>query len=42
MIKPIRLSGHASNQLVRRGVSVDEVIEAIHTLFLLLLEEIAE
>jgi hypothetical protein len=29
MTKPVRLSGHARNQLVRRGVSEDEVIEAI-------------
>jgi len=29
MTKPIRLSGHARSQLARRGVSEDEVIEAI-------------
>jgi len=31
MIKQIRLSGHALSQLTRRGVSEDEVTEAIHT-----------
>jgi len=31
MTEPIRPSGHARGQLVRRGVSEDEVIEAIHT-----------
>jgi len=31
MTKPIRLSGHASGQLARRGVSEDEVIEVIRT-----------
>jgi len=31
MTKPIRLSGHARGQLARRGVSEDEVIEAIRT-----------
>ena len=31
MVKPIRLSGHAHNQLARRGVSEDEVVEAVRT-----------
>ncbi len=31
MTKPVRLSGHARGQLARRGVSEDEVIEAIRT-----------
>jgi hypothetical protein len=31
MTKPVRLSGHARGQLVRRGVNEDEVIEAIYT-----------
>jgi hypothetical protein len=31
MLKPIRLSGHARQRLVRRGVSEGEVIEAIRT-----------
>ncbi len=31
MIKPIRFSGHARNQLARRGVSEGQVIEAIRT-----------
>ena len=31
MIKPVRLSGHARGQLARRGVSEDEVVEAIRT-----------
>ena len=31
LTKPVRLSGHARSQLVRRGVTADEVIEAIHT-----------
>jgi len=30
-MKPIRLSGHAQDQLRYRGVSEQEVIEAIHT-----------
>jgi hypothetical protein len=29
MSKPIRLSGHAYRQLARRGVSEEEVIEAV-------------
>jgi hypothetical protein len=29
MSKPVRLSGHAYSQLARRGVSEEEVIEAI-------------
>jgi len=29
MTKPIRLSGHARSQLARRGVTNDEVVEAI-------------
>ena len=31
MTKPIRPSGHARGQLARRGVSEDEMIEAIRT-----------
>jgi hypothetical protein len=31
MTKPVRLSGHARGQLARRGISEDEVIEAIRT-----------
>jgi hypothetical protein len=31
MSKPVRLSGHAYSQLARRGVSEEEVIEAIQT-----------
>jgi len=31
MTKSIHLSGHASGQLARRGVSEDEVIEVIRT-----------
>jgi hypothetical protein len=31
MTKPVRLSGHARGQLARRGVSEDEVVEAIRT-----------
>ena len=31
MLKPIRLSGHARQQLARRGVSEEEVVEAIRT-----------
>ena len=31
MPKPIRLSGHAHSQLARRGVSEEEIIEAIRT-----------
>jgi hypothetical protein len=31
MGKPIRLSGHARDRLVRRGISKDEVVEAIQT-----------
>ena len=31
MARPIRFSAHARNQLVRRGVSEEEVIEAIRT-----------
>jgi hypothetical protein len=31
MSKPVRLSGHAYSQLARRGVSEEEVIEAIRT-----------
>ena len=31
MAKPIRFSGHAREQLPRRGVSESEVIEAIRT-----------
>jgi hypothetical protein len=31
MPKPVRLSGHARGQLARRGISEDEVIEAIRT-----------
>lgn len=31
MSTPIRLSAHARNQLTRRGVSQEEVIEAIRT-----------
>lgn len=30
-MKPIRLSGHARDQLVRRGVEEDEVLSAIHS-----------
>jgi len=32
MPKPIRLSGHASYQLTRRGVSEADVLETIQTL----------
>jgi len=31
LTKPVRLSGHARSQLARRGVTADEVTEAIHT-----------
>ena len=31
MTKPVRLSGHARGQLTRRGVSEDEMVEAIRT-----------
>ncbi len=31
MAKTIRLSGHAQAQLVRRGISENEIIEAIRT-----------
>jgi hypothetical protein len=31
MAKTIRLSGHAQTQLVRRGISENEIIEAIRT-----------
>jgi hypothetical protein len=31
MSKPVRLSGHAYSQLARRGVSEEELIEAIQT-----------
>jgi len=31
MSKPVCLSGHANSQLARRGVSKEEVIEAIRT-----------
>ncbi len=30
-MKPVHLSGHASEQLLRRGVSPDEVLTAIHS-----------
>lgn len=30
-LKPIRLTGHATQQLVRRGTSEAEVVEAIRT-----------
>ncbi len=30
-MKPIRLSGHAQEQLPYRGTTEDEVVEAIHT-----------